>query len=115
MKLRSKILLALVSVSVIPLVFSLWVVGNMVISELETQMQLRAKDSANFIEQTTTTVSSETLLLVQMLAGKSNMVNAVYSDGVTGDNSQLVSVFAGMEDLPFDQVQVLNGDRATTL
>ncbi len=109
MKLRSKILLALVSVSVIPLVFSLWVVGNMVISELETQMQLRAKDSANFIEQTTTTVSSETLLLVQMLAGKSNMVNAVYSDGVTGDNSQLVSVFAGMEDLPFDQVQVLNG------
>ncbi len=110
MKLRSKILLALVSVSVIPLVLSLWMVGAMVGSELEVQMQLRAQDSANFIEHTTTSISTENLTLVQMLAGNSNMVNAVYSDGVSGGNAQLVRVFADLENLPFDQIQVLNGE-----
>ncbi len=110
MKLRSKILLALVSVSVVPLVISLWMVGGMVGGELEIQMQLRAQDSANFIEHTTTSVSTENLTLVQMLAGSSNMVNAVYSDGVSGGNAQLVRVFDSLEDLPFDQVQVLDGE-----
>ncbi len=110
MKLRSKILLALVSVSVIPLVLSLWMVGGMVDSELEIQMQLRDRDSANFIEHTITSISTEKLTLVQMLASNSNMVNAVYSDGVTGGNTQLVHVFADLENLPFDQVQVLNGE-----
>ncbi len=110
MKLRAKILLALVSVSVIPLIFSLWMVGGMVISELEAQMQLRAQDSANFIEHTTTSVSTETLMLVRRLAGESKMVNAVYSDGVSGGNAQLTSVLAGLENLPFDQIQVLDGN-----
>jgi methyl-accepting chemotaxis protein len=109
MKLRSKILLALVSVSVVPLIVSLWIVGGMVGSELEVQMQLRAQDSANFIEHTTTSISKENLTLVQMLAGNSNMVNAVYSDGVVGGNAQLVRLFDSLEDLPFDQVQVLDG------
>ena len=58
MKLRSKILLALVSVSVIPLVISLLMIGGMVSDELEVQMQVRAQDSANFIEQTTTRTST---------------------------------------------------------
>lgn len=109
MKLRSKILVALVSVSVIPLVFSLWMIGGMAAGELEVQMHLRAQDSASFIEQITTTIPSENLMLVQMLASKSSVVNAVYSDGVSGGNAQLVSVFADMADLPFDQIQVLNG------
>ena len=109
MKLRSKILLALVSVSVIPLVISLWMAGGMVISELEAQMQVRSQDSANFIEHTTTTISSENLMMVQMLAGSADMINAVYSDGVSGGSSQIAKVFDGREDLPFDQIQVLNG------
>ncbi len=108
MKLRSKILLALVSVSVIPLVLSLWVVGGMVISELEVQMQQRSQDSANFIAQTTAAISSENLVLVRMLAGDYNTVSAAYSDEVSGGNSQLVSEFADREDLPFSQIQVLN-------
>ena len=70
MKLRSKILLALVSVSVIPLVLSLLMIGGMVSDELEVQRQVRAQDSANFIEQTTTRTSTENLTLIQMLASK---------------------------------------------
>ncbi len=108
MKLRSKILLALVSVSVIPLILSLWVVGGMVAGELEIQVQERARGSANFVEQITRKSSSENLTLVQMLASNPFMVNALYSANLSGDNSQLVSFLSDMENLPFDQLQVLN-------
>ncbi len=108
MKLRSKILFALVSVGVVPLVISLWVVGGIVSNELEIQTQVRAQDSANFIEQITTSASTENLTLVKMLASNPFMVNAVYSAGLSGDDTQLVSVLSDMEDLPFDQIQVLN-------
>jgi methyl-accepting chemotaxis protein len=110
MKLRSKILLALVSVGVVPLVISLFMVGGMVADELEVQMQVRAQDSANFIEQTTTKASTDNLMLVQMLASNPFMVNAVYSAGLSNDNSQLVSLLANMDNLPFDQIQVLDKD-----
>ncbi len=108
MKLRSKILLALVSVSVVPLVISFLMIGGMVSDQLEVQMQERAQDSANFIEQTTTGASTDNLKLVRLLASNPFMVNAVYSAALNGDNAQLVSVFGSLEDLPFDQIQVLD-------
>jgi methyl-accepting chemotaxis protein len=108
MKLRSKILLALVSVGVVPLVISLWVVGGMVTEELEVQVQVRAQDGANFIEQATTKASSENLILVEMMSSNPFLVNAVYSSGLSGDDAQLVSFFADMKGLPFDQLQVLD-------
>ncbi|MBE0575401.1 MAG: HAMP domain-containing protein [Desulfuromonadales bacterium] len=108
MKLRSKILLALVSVGVIPLMLSLWVIGGMVADELEAQLQARVYDSANFIKQTTSGSSIEKETLVQMLAGNPFLINAVYSAGSSGDNGQLINFFTNMENLPFDQVQVLD-------
>jgi len=108
MKLRSKILLALISVSVVPLVISLLMIGGMVSDELEVQLAVRAQDSANFIEQTTTRTSSENLTLVQLMANNPFMVNAVYSAGLSGDSDQLTSVIANLKGLPFDQVQVLD-------
>ena len=108
MRLRSKILLALISVGVIPLVLSLWLAGSMIAGELEAQMQVRAQDSENFIEQTTNGISAENLTILQLLASNPFMVNAVYSAGMSGDNSQLVSLLDDMDHLPFDQIQVLN-------
>ena len=110
MKLRSKILLALISVGVIPLVVALWVVGGMVASELEVQVQVRAQDSANVIEQTTTKTSSDDLALVALLSGNPFLVNAVYSAGLSGDVSQLTSFLANLDTLSFDQLQVLDKD-----
>ena len=110
MKLRSKILLALISVGVIPLVIALWVVGDMVASELEVQVQVRAHDSANFIEQTTTKTSSDDLALVALLSSNPFLVNAVYSAGLSGDVSQLTSFLSNLENLSFDQLQVLDKD-----
>ncbi|MDH3454226.1 MAG: methyl-accepting chemotaxis protein [Desulfuromonadales bacterium] len=110
MRLRSKILLALVSVGVIPLLLSLWVIGGLVADELEVQMQGRIHDAANFVEQTTASISTENLTLVQMLASNPFMVNAVYSAALSGSNAQLVSLLADMENLPFDQIQVLDKD-----
>ena len=108
MKLRSKILIALVSVGVIPLVLSLWIIGGMVAEELEVQMQARVHGSANFVEQAATSRSAENLMLVQMLAGNPFMINAVYSASLSGDNAQLTSFLGNMEALPFDQIQVLD-------
>jgi methyl-accepting chemotaxis protein len=110
MKLRSKILFALVSVGVIPLMISFWVIGGMVADELDVQTQARVRDSAHLVEQTTISTSTENLTLVQMLAGNPFMVNAVYSAALSGDNSQLVSLLANMDNLPFDQIQVLDKD-----
>jgi hypothetical protein len=52
MKLRSKILLAPISVGVVPLLISLWVIGGMVSDKLDARMDARVQVSANFIEQT---------------------------------------------------------------
>ncbi|MDT8443142.1 MAG: methyl-accepting chemotaxis protein [Desulfuromonadales bacterium] len=108
MKLRSKILFALVSVGVIPLVVSLWVIGGTVADELEVQTQARLHDSAKFVEQATTNIAAENLRLLQMLAGNPFLVNAVYSAGSSGDNGQLINFFTNMENLPFNQIQVLD-------
>ncbi len=108
MRLRSKILFALVSVGVIPLVISLWLAGSMISGELEGQMQVRAQDSAHFIEQTASGISTENLTIVQLMASNPFMVNAVYSAGMSGDNSQPVSLLDDTDHLPFDQIQVLS-------
>ena len=108
MKLKSKILLALISISVIPLVIALWVVGGMVASELELQVQVRSQDSANFIEQTTSRASSDDLKMVTLLSGNPFLVNAVYSAGLSGDVSQLTSFLSSLDALYFDQLQILD-------
>ena len=74
MKLRSKILISLVSVGVIPLVVALWVVGDMVLNELEAQVKVRSTDSIIFIEQTTTNMSSEELTLIETIANSRRIV-----------------------------------------
>ena len=49
MKLRSKIILSLLAISLVPLILSLWVVGGMATSSLEEQLRLRADRAALFI------------------------------------------------------------------
>jgi len=108
MKLRSKILFALVTVGIIPLVLSFWIVGGVATSEQQKQVELRARDAANFISVATSKTSTENLTLVQALASNPFMVNGIYSATLSGDNAQLVSLLDGMNYLPFDQVQVLD-------
>ncbi len=108
MKLRSKILVALIVVGVLPLIVSLWIVGGVVSGELEQEMEARARFSSIFISQITTNTSTENLQLIELLSANPFMVNAVYSAAMSGDTSQLVSVIASHENLPFDQFQVLD-------
>lgn len=107
MKLRFKILLALVIVSVVPLVISLWISGGMSIKELDGQLSSRVTRASIFLQQTTTNASTENLKYVTLMAKNPFMVNAVYSAMLSGDDSQLGSVLSNA-DLPFDQVQVLD-------
>jgi len=108
MKLRSKILLALVAVAVVPLVASLWFAGGMATGELEHQIDNQLRHQAIFLQQTTTNTSAENLNYVRLLAQHPLLINAIYSADLSGDTSQLHSVIAGLDDLPFDQVQVLD-------
>ena len=109
MKLRFKILLALVIVSIVPLVISLWIAGGMSIKELNGQLSSRVNRASIFLQQTTTNASMENLKYVKLLANNPFMVNAVYSTKLSGDKSQLESVLSN-DELPFDQVQVLDNE-----
>ncbi|MCK4536036.1 MAG: HAMP domain-containing protein [Desulfuromonadales bacterium] len=110
MRLRFKILLALVIVSVVPLVLSLWIAGGMSVKELEGQLFARADRAATVLEQTTTNASTENLNYIKLLATNLSTVNAVYTSTLSGETSQIAAVISGIEDLPFDQIQVLDKD-----
>ena len=110
MRLRFKILFALIAVSIVPLVVSLWFAGEMSLEELERQLNTRALRASIFLEQTATNASMENLKYIRLMASNPLMVNAVYSSSVSGNTSQLTSVLANIEDLPFDEVQVLDVD-----
>jgi len=112
MRLRFKILLALITVSIVPLVASLWIAGEMSTEELERQLSARARRASIFLEQTATNASTENLKYIKLLASNPLMVNAVYSSSVSGNASQLVSVLANIDDLPFDEVQILDVEGA---
>jgi methyl-accepting chemotaxis protein len=108
MKLRVKILFALILVSVVPLVISLWITGGMSVKELEGQLLTQANRATVVLQQTTTNSSQENLNYISLLARSPLTINAIYSRATSGDSSQLVSLFAGVENLPFDQIQVLD-------
>jgi len=110
MKLRFKILFALIAVSIVPLVISLWIAGGMSVKELEGQLTARAERASVFLQQTTTNASTESLKYIRLMAGNPFTVNAVYSSTLSGDTSQLESVLSNIDDLAFDQVQVLDKD-----
>ena len=109
MKLRFKILLALVVVSIVPLVISLWIAGGMSIKELNGQLSSQVNRASIFLQQTTTNASMENLKYVKLLANNPFLVNAVYSAKLSGDQSQLESVLSN-DELPFDQVQILDNE-----
>jgi methyl-accepting chemotaxis protein len=108
MKLRSKILLALVTIGLIPLVISFLVVGGKVSTEMQERIEMRGQDAANFIAVAISRTSSENLILVQSLSNSPFLVNGIYSAALNGDNAQLVSLLDGMKYLPFDQIQILD-------
>lgn len=110
MRLRFKILFALIAVSIVPLVISLWIAGKMSLEELEGQQTAKVNRAAIFLQQTITNSSMENLKYVKLMAGNPFTVNAVYSAVQSGDTSQLTEVVFRNDDLPFDQVQVLDND-----
>lgn len=110
MRLRFKILFALIAVSIVPLVISLWIAGKMSLEELEGQQTAKVNRAAIFLQQTITNSSMENLKYAKLMAGNPFTVNAVYSAVQSGDTSQLTEVVFRNDDLPFDQMQVLDNN-----
>jgi methyl-accepting chemotaxis protein len=108
MRLRFKILFALIIVSIVPVVISLWIAGGMSVNELEGQQAAKVERASIFLQQTTTNSSKENLGYIKLLASNPLTVNAVYSATLSGETSQLESVLARNDDLPFDQFQILD-------
>jgi hypothetical protein len=112
MKIRTKILLAMIAVSVIPLIIALWIVGNMAADDLEQQNLLRMKRAKIFVEQTVTYTSTELLNSIVALAHHPDLLAALNPPAAPVRGVQapptLDSAAAGLGKLPFDQLQLLD-------
>ncbi|HAD04411.1 MAG TPA: hypothetical protein DCF93_07200, partial [Desulfuromonas sp.] len=95
--LRWKILIALLSLSVIPLVVSLVIMNGLIERQLDRDMQQRAKGVVNFALKNVETSQRELANYIQFLAGNTDMVNSIYYASLTGDNEQIKRVVEGMQ------------------
>lgn len=124
MKLRSKILLALLGVAVVPLVLSLWLAGRLAGGQLEAEVMLRMKRGAMFVEQNITKSSSETLNYLKLLASDPQLHAAVTAAAGTSPAERrpgappapappsLASLVLPYQEYRFDLVEVLGPDGA---
>ncbi|MDT8441947.1 MAG: methyl-accepting chemotaxis protein [Desulfuromonadales bacterium] len=110
MKLRGKLTLALLATALIPLLATLWSVSRLAGNELAEQSRLRSVQGAESVVESIDTMTDELLNYLVLLGESPLLVNAVYSSALSGNNSQLISVVAGLERLPFSQVRFLAAD-----
>lgn len=108
MKLRNKIILALLITALVPLFTTLWLTNRVADEQLEQQSLLRSTQISELVVQALASDAVEALNYTTLLGENPLLVNALYSSSLSGDNSQLVTAVAGMERLPFDQIQILD-------
>lgn len=108
LKLRWKILCALVLLSSLPLIATLYILSGLTVQELEKSMQARFRQVANFAERSTVYSQREVVNYLTLMSRNADMVNAVYYASLTGDLLQLEEVIReSQETFDFDLVEVL--------
>jgi methyl-accepting chemotaxis protein len=121
MRVRTKILLSLLLVAVVPLVVSLWIAGRMAGSELESEVRLRQKRAANFVEQNITNLSGSSLNLLRLMAANPVLGNALVAAAVTPPagskavvppGSSLAELAMSYGEYRFDIIELLGKDGA---
>lgn len=93
LKVRWKILLALVALSVIPLIVSLLVVYRLSERQLETDLDLRLAAVATLVERSTTSAQREKGNYIQLLAANKEVGGAVRYAALLGPTRQLTDQF----------------------
>jgi methyl-accepting chemotaxis protein len=116
LKLRWKILLGLVGLSVLALAVTLYIVSGLSHRQLETSMRQRVEEVTNFAEKSIDFKQQEIANYVKLLSGNTDLVNAVYYTTLTGENTQIEKVVQGIQDVfHLDMVQVRDKQGAILL
>ena len=88
LKLRWKILLCLVGLSIIPLVLTLVLMSGFTGDIINRDMLLMASKTSDYVEQSTQTAKQELTNYVALISSGADMVNATYYAALTGDVDQ---------------------------
>jgi methyl-accepting chemotaxis protein len=105
--LRSKILIALAALSVLPLIAALFFVSGLTGKLINRDMQQLAEKTGNFAALSTTASRQETGNYISLLSSSADIVNAVFYASLTGDAEQMYDLIGNArENYQFDLLEV---------
>lgn len=107
MKIRTKILLSLLLVAVVPLVIALGIAVQMAGREVENEVRLRQKRTANFVEQSITNMSNDSLNVLRLMADNPALGDALAAGGRNGGPS-LAELAHSYEEFRYDVIVLLD-------
>lgn len=108
LSLRSKVLFALVALSVLPLCVALYVMAGLNEKQLVLDTELRVTAVSNFIERSITLAQRERGNYINLLAGRSDLVEALTAEN-NGSRDSLINYFTNQQKaLNLDLVEVLD-------
>jgi methyl-accepting chemotaxis protein len=111
LKLRGKILLSLIGLSVVPLAAVVLVVLQLTGDQLEREMEERAAGVADFVEISTTLSQREYGNYIQLMSRNAEVVNTVYYATLSGEIEGLQTIAEEAQKLyGFDLVEILGAD-----
>ncbi|PLX80486.1 MAG: hypothetical protein C0616_08300 [Desulfuromonas sp.] len=109
LKLRWKILLALVSLSVLPLIVTLILMSGFTGKVINDDMLLLAEKTGNFVQRATAQSEQELLNYVSMISSGADVVNATYYATLAADTDQLAEITKKLQqEFGLDYVLALN-------
>jgi methyl-accepting chemotaxis protein len=98
LKLRWKILLCLVGLSIIPLVLTLVLMSGFTGDIINRDMLLMSNKTSHYVEQSAQTAKRELTNYIALITAGADMVNATYYATLTGDADQLTGLMGGVVD-----------------
>jgi methyl-accepting chemotaxis protein len=111
LKLRGKILLSLIGLSVIPLAAVVLVFLQLTGRQLEREMEERAAGVADFVEISTTLSQREYGNYIQLMARNAEVVNSVYYASLSGETGGLQGIAdEAQKRYGFDLIEILAAD-----
>ncbi len=109
MKLRWKILLALIGLSVIPLAAALIILSGFTDEQMERGMQVRADEVARFVHESIEASEREAANYIRLSSRDTDLVNSIY---FSDNPDEMLGLKSGVEDAQeifnFDLIQILN-------
>lgn len=107
--LRSKILMALLGLSLPPLVLVSLIFTNMTDSRFNEELRTRAERAGHFVKQTSEARQHELASRLKPLPENGEFINAIYFSQLTGDTSRLEPLMQSFKKIyAIDRIELLN-------